>query len=167
MKLKNLFVVPFLLSTVYMISCTASGTATIGPNPTPTPTPAATATPTPTPGVQTTFSGTLTGSNETPPVNTTATGSATLTVGADQQSGILNLSFQGLSSDQTGAHIHGPAAVGVSAGVLIPLPGGQISNYAIKLTTEQFGFLKAGQLYINVHTKNNTAGEIRAQLIMQ
>ncbi|HKR61301.1 MAG TPA: PQQ-dependent sugar dehydrogenase [Pyrinomonadaceae bacterium] len=109
------------------------------------------------------FTATLTGTQQVPSVITPATGSATLILSPDEQEARLSLSFSGLTSQQTVAHIHGPAAAGSNAGVLFPLPLGQLSDYQISLTAQQVADLKAGLHYINVHTSNFTNGEIRGQ----
>jgi aldose sugar dehydrogenase len=109
------------------------------------------------------FTATLTGSQETPPNNSTATGRATLLLSPDEKSGRVSLTFSGLSSAQTDAHIHGPAGPGVSAPAIFPLPQGQVSDFAITLTPSQVQDLKNGLFYINVHSANFAAGEIRGQ----
>ncbi len=159
MKLKNFALAAMLVSSMSMAACTATGSVTTNPTASPSVSPSAT--------TQLMFSGNLTGAQETPAVVTNATGTVTVSLSDDQKTATLNLSFQGLSSDQTGAHIHGPAAVGASAPVLISLANGQITNFVVSLTPEQLGFLKAGQLYVNVHTANNPNGEIRAQLTVK
>lgn len=111
----------------------------------------------------TVFTATLTGAQETPPNNSTATGTATLLLSPDEQTARLRLNFSGLSSVQTGAHIHGPAAPGASAPILIPLDNGQLDDVLIALTATDVQNLKAGSLYINIHTMNFTNGEIRGQ----
>jgi hypothetical protein len=73
------------------------------------------------------------------------------------------LTFANLSTAQTDAHIHGPAAPGVSAAPVFPLPLGQISDFPITLTAQQVQDLKNGLFYINVHSSNVPAGEIRGQ----
>src|SRR6185295_2296919 len=78
-------------------------------------------------------------------------------------SATVSLNFNGLSSPQTDAHIHGPAAPGVAAGVLFPLPSGQVSDFKITLTAGQAQDLKNGLLYVNVHSSNFPSGEIRGQ----
>ncbi|MFX4740563.1 CHRD domain-containing protein, partial [Acinetobacter baumannii] len=75
----------------------------------------------------------------------------------------FSLAFNSLSSAQTDAHIHGPAAPGVSAAPVFPLPLGQISDFQIALTPSQVQDLKNGLLYVNVHSVNFPAGEIRGQ----
>ena len=109
------------------------------------------------------FVATLTGAQETPPNNSTATGTATLLLSPDEKSARVSVTFKGLSSAQTDAHIHGPAAPGVSAAPIFPLPLGQISDFSITLTPSQVQDLKNGLLYVNVHSANFPAGEIRGQ----
>lgn len=111
----------------------------------------------------TVFTATLTGAQETPPNGSAATGTATLLLSPDEQTARLSLNFAGLSSPQTGAHIHGPAAPGASAPILIPLDQGQLNDVLISLTATDVQNLKNGLLYINVHTNNFTNGEIRGQ----
>ena len=109
------------------------------------------------------FTATLNGAQEVPPTNSAATGSATLILSPDETSARLSLNFSGLTSIQTDAHIHGPAAPGTTAGALFPLPLGQLNDFEIKLTPQLVTDLKAGLHYINVHTSNFTSGEIRGQ----
>ncbi|HET6670406.1 MAG TPA: PQQ-dependent sugar dehydrogenase, partial [Pyrinomonadaceae bacterium] len=109
------------------------------------------------------FTATLNGAQQVPATNSPGTGSATLILSPDEQSARLSLSFSGLTSAQTEAHIHGPAAVGSNAGVLFPLPLGQLNDFELTLTPQQVADLKAGLHYINVHTSNFTNGEIRGQ----
>lgn len=109
------------------------------------------------------FTATLTGPQETPPNSSTATGTATLLVSPDEKTARLSLSFSGLSSGETAAHVHGPAAPRVSAPPLFDLPLGQISDLPISLTPAQVQDLKNGLVYINVHSANFTSGEIRGQ----
>jgi len=109
------------------------------------------------------FTATLTGAQETPPNNSTATGRATLLLSPDEETARVSLSFGSLSTTQTDAHIHGPAAPGVSAAPIFPLPLGQISDFAITLTPAQVQDLKNGLFYVNVHSSSFPAGEIRGQ----
>ncbi len=109
------------------------------------------------------FVATLTGAQETPPNNSTASGRATLLLSPDEKTARVSLAFTGLSSAQTDAHIHGPAAPGVSAAPIFPMPLGQISDFQITLTPSQVQDLKNGLHYVNVHSANFPAGEIRGQ----
>ncbi|HJY27419.1 MAG TPA: PQQ-dependent sugar dehydrogenase, partial [Pyrinomonadaceae bacterium] len=109
------------------------------------------------------FTATLTGAQETPPNNSTANGRATLLLSPDEKTARVSLTFAGLSSGQSDAHIHGPAAAGVSAPAIFPLPLGQVSDFSITLTAAQVQDLKNGLFYINVHSSNFPTGEIRGQ----
>ena len=109
------------------------------------------------------FTATLTGPQETPPNNSTATGRATLLLSPDEKTARVSLTFSGLSSGQTDAHIHGPAGPGVSAPAIFPLPLGQVSDFQITLTSSQVQDLKNGLFYINVHSSTFPTGEIRGQ----
>jgi len=109
------------------------------------------------------FFATLNGAQEVPPTNSGATGTATLVLSPDDKTARVSLNFSGLSSGQTDAHIHGPAAVGSEAGALFPLPLGQISDFEIGLTPGQAQDLKNGLFYVNVHSSTFPGGEIRGQ----
>ena len=109
------------------------------------------------------FTATLNGAQETPPNNSTATGRATLLLSPDEKTGRVSVTFNSLSSNQIDAHIHGPAAPGVSAPPVFPLPLGQINDFAITLTPSQVQDLKNGLFYVNIHSSNFPAGEIRGQ----
>ena len=109
----------------------------------------------------------LNGAQETPPPGTTstATGLGTLLLSSDETSAQVSLSFNGLSSVQTGAHIHGPAHVEFPGPIVFPLSTGTVVNQTINLTTTQVAQLKAGLFYFNVHTNNFPDGEIRGQIL--
>ncbi len=109
------------------------------------------------------FVANLNGAQEVPANNSTATGRATLLLSPDEKTARVSLTFTGLSSAQTDTHIHGPAGPGVSAAAIFPMPLGQVSDFQITLTASQVQDLKNGLLYINVHSANFTAGEIRGQ----
>jgi uncharacterized repeat protein (TIGR01451 family) len=105
----------------------------------------------------------LDGSQETPPHTTNARGTATLLLDKDEKTALVSLRFRDLSSAQTDAHIHGPAAVGETAPPVFDLPDGNFENFQITLTQQQVSDLKAGLFYVNVHSQNFPAGEIRGQ----
>lgn len=107
---------------------------------------------------------TLTGDQESPPVQTTATGKGMITVGADKSvSGSVTTS--GISA--TMAHIH-EGAVGVNGNPIIPLVKAGDNQWSVqagaKLTDQQYLEYKAGDLYVNVHSAAHPGGEIRAQI---
>ncbi|MBI5463282.1 MAG: CHRD domain-containing protein [Gammaproteobacteria bacterium] len=113
----------------------------------------------------------LDGSQEVPTNATLGTGTATVTF--DDVSNLLgwNISFSGLTGAATGAHFHGPAAVGVNAGVQVNI--GAISGLtspmigSTTITGSQATDLLAGLWYINIHTATFPGGEIRGQVQQQ
>jgi hypothetical protein len=109
------------------------------------------------------FTATLNGSQETPPNNSTAAGTATLLLSPDEKTALVSLNFNGLSSAETAAHIHGPAPPGTAGAVLFPLPNGSFTDFLISPSATDVQNLKNGQLYINVHSSNFLNGEIRGQ----
>ncbi len=110
----------------------------------------------------------LQGSQQVPPVASTAMG--TIIVKYNAESNVLDLKgdYQGLSDTITMSHIHGPAGPGATAPVLIPLnnTGGSTGTLTglDTLTDEQESDLLAGLMYVNVHTTPHPDGEIRGQL---
>ena len=106
----------------------------------------------------------LSGAEETPPVTTSASGAGTITIAADKSvSGTIKTS----GIDGTVAHIH-VGAPGKNGPPIITLNKGADGVWSVppdsKLTDEQYGSFQAGNLYVNVHSAEHKAGEIRAQL---
>jgi glucose/arabinose dehydrogenase len=118
-----------------------------------------------TPALERTFIAQLNAAQEVPSNNSTATGNGAVTLNAAETQITVNMTFSGLSSNQTAAHIHAAAHVGVNAPVLFNLGVGQISNATFNVTPAQVAQLKAGLMYFNVHTQNFTGGEIRGQIL--
>ena len=112
----------------------------------------------------------LTGAQQVPPVQTTATGTADLTYDPATRMLIWSVTSSGLSGPATMAHFHGPASEGKNAPPVIWLSekGAPVPN-PIKgratLTPEQAQQFTAGEWYVNVHTQANPGGEIRGQVI--
>ena len=114
---------------------------------------------------ETKFMANLTGGEEVPPVETTATGMADVTWNADSKELSWTIEFSGLSGPATAAHFHGPAAPGENAGPVVTIEDLESpSEGSATLTDEQAGQLAGGQWYINVHTAANPDGEIRGQV---
>lgn len=111
----------------------------------------------------------LNGTQQVPPVQTGATGTADLTYDPATRLLTWNLTYSGLSGPATMAHFHGPAAQGKNGppAVWLSEKGATVSN-PIKgqatLTPEQAQQMTAGEWYINVHTQANPNGEIRGQV---
>jgi len=107
---------------------------------------------------------TLSGSQEVPPVTTSATGSGTITVAADQSiSG--KITTTGIKG--TAAHIH-VAAPGTNGPVIVPLTKDGENGWAVgpgaKLQDAHYQAFKDGNLYVNVHSAAQPNGEIRGQI---
>ena len=107
----------------------------------------------------------LKSSEEVPPNASKGTGSADVTYDPVTKMLKWGVTYSGLTGPATMGHIHGPAEPGKNAPVLIPFAkvDSPIVGSAI-LTDEQAADLKAGKLYINIHTAENKGGEIRGQL---
>jgi hypothetical protein len=105
----------------------------------------------------------LSGANEVPPASTSATGSGSFRVAED---GTISGSVTTEGMQGTMAHIH-QAASGQNGPVIVPLTKNG-DTYSVpdgkKLTSAQMEALKAGNLYVNVHSDKYKGGEIRAQL---
>jgi Cu/Zn superoxide dismutase len=106
---------------------------------------------------------------EVPANTSTATGTAEITVNDATKEVSWSITFQGLSADSTAAHIHGPAAAGVNAGVITALapmgtpPKSPLTGKAT-LTDAQIADILAGRTYVNIHTVAHKGGEIRGQI---
>ena len=105
----------------------------------------------------------LTGAEEVPAVKTEAKGSGSFRIAND---GAVSGSVTTTGIKGTMAHIH-LAAKGANGPVIVPLTKNG-DTYSVpegrKLTPAQMEALKAGNLYVNVHSDKNKGGEIRAQL---
>ncbi len=114
---------------------------------------------------------TLNGASEVPPVETAGVGRALMRLEGDMLS--FDIRYGGLSGPAIMAHIHGPAAAGANAGVLVnlapfhvgPLAASGAFTGVVRLTTEQREALLGGLTYVNIHTDANRPGEIRGQLL--
>jgi hypothetical protein len=113
----------------------------------------------------------LSGKQQVPVVQTQGNGTANMTYNPATRAMTWSITYSGLSSPVTMAHIHGPAASGKNGPVEIWLTekghavGKTIKGHAT-LNKKEAQQLAAGDLYINVHTKDHPAGEIRGQVIL-
>jgi CHRD domain-containing protein len=106
----------------------------------------------------------LTGAQEIPPVETSASGVGILSVAADKSvSGSVTVS--GMSV--TVAHIH-EAGAGTTGLIIIPLTKTSDTVWTVpagaRLTDAQYESFKAGNLYFNVHSAAHKTGEVRGQI---
>jgi hypothetical protein len=129
-----------------------------------------------------TYKATLSGAAEKPTAVVTAgTGTATATL--DGTILTLKIDYSGLTGAAAAAHIHGPAAEDVSAGVVCNFTdkiaagaGATAGTGTINATCVLDGVSNAaltvanlndGKLYVNLHTAANGSGEVRGQLKKQ
>ncbi len=110
------------------------------------------------------FKASLSGGLEVPPVDTKASGTAKFVV---KKNGAISGKVQTKGIKAVAAHIH-DGAPGVNGGVAITLnqkgDDGWVVPKDSKLSSEQMAALKAGNLYVNVHSTAHPGGEIRGQL---
>ena len=105
------------------------------------------------------------GFNEVPVVNSTGLGLASVVISKNQSKVEYKVVATGLTGAITAAHFHYGAA-DVAGGVAYALTiNGNVLSGTIDLTDTKFiDSLKAGKVYVNIHTAANTGGEIRGQL---
>ncbi|MEM8532064.1 MAG: S8 family serine peptidase [Chloroflexota bacterium] len=109
----------------------------------------------------------LSGDNEVPPNDSTATGTGVFTYDAETSTLTFNIATTGVEVGGPGAHIHlgaadenGPVEID-----LIPFevsPGVFIGS--AELDDDQETALYASELYVNIHSEEFTGGEIRGQI---
>jgi hypothetical protein len=107
---------------------------------------------------------TLSGANEVPPVTTSASGTATVSVNSECHV-TAKVTVTGMTA--TAAHIHEGAA-GANGPVIVPFTKTGDNQFAApegaKMTPAQCASYKAGKTYVNVHSAKHPGGEVRAQL---
>jgi hypothetical protein len=109
----------------------------------------------------------LCGGQETPSVNTTASGAGFMSLSRDKTSLLLDVVTTGLSTNASGAHVH-RGEKGVAGPVFVNLTTLLVSNAAraaYNLTTVPTlgDSIARGLTYFNFHTTANPNGEIRGQ----
>jgi len=129
---------------------------------------------TPTPA---TFVTTLNGANEVPPKAVAGSGSAQIVKNGATYT--YTITYTGMTGPLNGAHIHGPAAVGVNASVIVPfditgagasgtLTGTFTGTNNVNISPDSLDkLMTSGNAYVNLHTVANGGGEIRGQLSRQ
>lgn len=119
-------------------------------------------------GQEQTFDVSLEGSNEVPEVTTDASGSATVTLKGDSIH--VEGEFSDLGSAYTASHIHkgaedenGDPIITLKPDLEEDKTSGSWDNTYL-LEDEHLSALVSDSLYINVHSTENKAGEIRGQI---
>jgi hypothetical protein len=110
----------------------------------------------------------LNGTQQVPPVQSPGSGTANLTYDPGTRVVTWSITYSGLSSPVTMAHFH-RAAAGQNGPVVIWLSkqGSPVESPIkgeVTLTPEQAQQFTAGDWYINVHTRDHPAGEVRGQV---
>ena len=115
------------------------------------------------------FTTQLRGSNEVPAAASNASGQIDAALNKDTRLLRWQLTYDGLSGPATAGHFHGPAMVGVNAGVALPFASPVTSPLAgeATLTAAQVADLMAGKWYGNIHTAKFPGGEIRGQMTIR
>ena len=118
----------------------------------------------------------LDGAQEVPPTASTAKGTATFVFNSPGKTFDLRMDVTGITlANLTGSHVHS-GLVGVDGPIIVDLGDGtQWDPTATGIARTVFGMafpaaetanLLSGKTYLNVHTKAETGGEIRGQLVL-
>ncbi len=107
----------------------------------------------------------LLGRNEVPATTSTARGTGKFVLNTKNNTLKFDIEVMNLSSQETGAHIHGPANPGANAAILFALPSGSSKTGTWTYDQALEDKILSGQTYVNVHSANFPNGEIRGQII--
>lgn len=110
----------------------------------------------------------LEGSKEKIPNSVPATGTATLELDTTTKVAHYTVGYYGLSSPPIKVHLHGPKEEGMKAPAVLDEHSDHPTSPTtgtVTLTDHQIDELKAGQLYVNVHSQSYPDGEIRGWLV--
>lgn len=114
--------------------------------------------------------GTLSGLNSVPANASTASGSYTVTLDDVANSVAVALTFTGLTTPASAAHIHCCVATTTNGPVVIPFTGfpattsGSYSNTFTGVSLANINGIKNGLAYINIHNATFPGGEIRGNI---
>lgn len=110
------------------------------------------------------FESTLNGDQETPPVATSAFGVAVAGLNTTLDSLTYMVGVNGLTPTNAHFHIGAPGVAGPVMVALQPSPAPNYYTAKIPVTSEQVTQMFKGNVYVNIHTAANPAGEIRGQM---
>jgi uncharacterized protein (DUF1800 family) len=109
-------------------------------------------------------------------VQSSGSGSATLLLDGGETFAVLRFTYSNLTTPVTGAHIHGPAAPGVSGQILFDIDtatpqgdGSYVWTFVPVGTTsvaQIVDAIRSGLTYINIHSSRYPSGEIRGQFLL-
>ncbi|MGB7159168.1 MAG: DUF1800 family protein [Tepidisphaeraceae bacterium] len=104
--------------------------------------------------------------------STSGSGTSTLLMDGDRKAATIRFSYSNLTGPITQHHVHGPAAVGQSGGIIFdfdtatPEADGSfrwVFGDTVYTAEQIAGFIEQGLTYINLHTSVYPNGEIRGQ----
>ncbi len=110
----------------------------------------------------------LNGAQETPTNASIGLGNGILTYDTATKTLCYYISFAGLTAGaEIAAHIHGPAAPGTPAGIILPLPLGAGKSACVVNPALPFdkADLFKNLYYVNIHSAGLPGGEIRGQIL--
>ena len=107
----------------------------------------------------------LTGSQEVPPVGTSARGCGLFEIDTSTNTVNYRIVYTGLSAAETAAHIHGFSAPGANSGVKTNLPAGPVKVGVWTYPEADEASLLAGLAYVNIHSGAFPGGELRGQIV--
>eukprot|EP01094_Clydonella_sp_ATCC50884_P003724 TRINITY_DN1283_c0_g1_i1.p2 TRINITY_DN1283_c0_g1~~TRINITY_DN1283_c0_g1_i1.p2 ORF type:complete len:323 (-),score=86.95 TRINITY_DN1283_c0_g1_i1:309-1226(-) len=113
------------------------------------------------------FGATLTGAQAVPPVQSSGEGSGSFHYDDDDHVLHYDIVWEGIKNIK-GAHIHGPARPGSTAGHVIEFKTDDDTDSlsgSVEVNKDIVQWLHNGLLYVNVHTEDHEEGELRGQII--
>lgn len=107
----------------------------------------------------------LDGAQEVPPTPSAAKGTAVVIVDRDLNTLTYHLVWDGATSAEVAAHIHGFSPPGVNSGIKFALALGKYKTGVVVYAEADEANILAGNSYFNVHTATFGGGEIRGQIL--
>src|SRR5262249_28452621 len=116
-------------------------------------------------------SATLLGANQVPPVATAGSGTAMVTINPGHDEVCFRITVSGLSGPPIGAHIH-EGLSGTNGNIVVPFVGpfafsaDGTAQGCVSVDASLLNQIRSdpGGFYVNVHTHDHQAGEVRGQL---
>ena len=107
----------------------------------------------------------INGTNEVNSTESAANGTGLFILNEDENTLTYSINYEGLSSNETGAHIHGPAVEGENIPILYNLPLGLFKSGTINYNEEEESDILSGLWYVNIHSLLFPEGEIIGQIV--
>jgi hypothetical protein len=110
------------------------------------------------------LTGTLDGSQVTPPVTTSGRGTAWAVLNSSTKTLTYRMTFARMNGMATGAHFHAGGTGGGNILTDIDFAGNTVTGSWANVPDSVIDHLLAGEIYINVHSNLNPGGEIQGTL---